>query len=556
MIEQNKPRLVQTGAGFSIYTVEYKNRLLYSKYNPARAIEALVEKNQILPGTLVLVNSPCLFHGILPLIKKCGHESEILCVEDDIELFNLAQNSLEELKSQNPQEDFTIVQLLSTKNLSQLDEKIRKIVNTGSIRRVISLDFSAGKVFNPQMYNLILNASQEIISTFWKNRITLTKMGRLFSKNILTNLKNLDNEICLSQIKGTIDKPILVCGAGESLDFTLAKDGSDFSKDLYNGKYHIMVVDAALTTVLDRGLHVDSCIGLESQFAIQKAYIGHGNESPLFFADLCSRPSVQRLFKGKTVWFMSEFAQLGFLDRLKNENIISDFIPPLGSVGLAAVYLALLLRQDISIPIFVSGLDFSYSIGKTHANFTPAHKARLFSTNRFVGVDNLDSTFAPSASFVIGKNGSPMATTPNMAGYRQNFVNTFSQQSNLFDIGITGLDLGIKKVPKDLCSKIFELTGIHQELNLKKIPAPSRTSAKDFLQQEKLALEKLRDILSNGEKSKHFKKDMELGKQIEDLVSGREYLYLHFPDGHSFSLDSGFLKRIRAEIDFFLKFLD
>ena len=56
------------------YTVQYKNRFLYSKYNPEKNIISAIEKSEILGGTLVLIFSPCLFYGIETLIEKCGAE--------------------------------------------------------------------------------------------------------------------------------------------------------------------------------------------------------------------------------------------------------------------------------------------------------------------------------------------------------------------------------------------------------------------------------------------------------------------------------------------------
>ena len=47
--------------------------------------------------------------------------------------------------------------------------------------------------------------------------------------------------------------------------------------------------------------------------------------------------------------------------------------------------------------------------------------------------------------------------------------------------------------------------------------------------------------------------EKERSAEIEKLLLSREYLYLHFPDGLKASLDLSFLKRVRAEIDFFIK---
>ncbi len=551
MIEENKPRLVETGSGFSVFTVEYRGRFLYSKYNPSRSIEAVIEKTEIQPSTLIILNSPCLFYGLEKLLEKLPADCCILAIEDDDNLLDLAKKSLETLANQNGDIDFSAIRILSTKRLLEIDSSIRKTVDTGKIRRVISFDLSAGKIFNPEIYNLILSAAQEIIGTFWKNRITLVKMGRLFSKNLFTNLKSLDSENLLSQFRQTINKPILVCGAGESLDITTKKDSTPFSKALYAGNFYVIAVDASLTTLLDRGIRVDAAVGLESQFAIQKAYIGMGNSRPLFFADLCSRPQVQRLHDGRTVWFMSEYTSANFISKLKELNIIQDFIPPLGSVGLAAVYIALILRNNKSLPIFLTGLDFSYSPGKTHASFTPAHKDRLFSLGRTKSLDNMDAAFSPAASFVMDKKGGTTVSSTIMLSYRQYFENSFSKFENLFDIGETGLPLGLNHLTSE---QAFNQCRLSVPGSIPK-NAPQKKEAGTFLANEKKCLMELRDLLSNGENSEFYTPGTDLTARIQNLLQDREYLYLHFPDGYALSMNPIFLKRVRAEIDFFLKII-
>lgn len=550
MTQDNKPRLVPTGSGFSIlYTVEYNNRFLYSKYSPSRAILSLIEKTQILPGTLVIINSPCLFYGLAELLKKSPENCIFLAIENDENLFELAQDSLKKITEENPETNFSSVHLFSTKNLLALDDFLRTNINTGTLRRTLPIDFSAGKVFSPQIYDTVSAAAQEIIATFWKNRITLVKMGRLFSKNIFKNLKSLDKGILLNQMKNKIEKPILVCGAGESLDCTTADDGTEFSKALRRGDFFVLAVDASFTTLLDRGISVDGVIGLESQFAIQKAYIGHDNRRPLFFADLCSRPQVQRIFMNDTIWFSSEFAELKYLNKIK--KIVPDFIPPLGSVGLAALYVALEIRKKDATPIYVTGLDFSYSVGKTHANYTPAHKAKLFSTNKTCSVENIDAAFSSSTAIVPDKTQKPVATSAIMMSYRNNFENSFSRFKNIYDIGESGLPLGIKRLNKTeiklahISEKPIQVQDFMKEKNF----------SKEFLDEEKNSLLILRDLLSKGEKSEHYSEDSTLSSQIRNLLSDREYLYLHFPDGYQLSMEPGFLKRVRAEIDFFLKII-
>ena len=71
--------------------------------------------------------------------------------------------------------------------------------------------------------------------------------------------------------------------------------------------------------------------------------------------------------------------------------------------------------------------------------------------------------------------------------------------------------------------------------------------------EEKNALLRIKEVLSKGEKALPTPKP-NLSAEIENLLSKREYLYLHFPDGYRFEAGNlSFLKRISNEIDFFLK---
>ena len=64
---ESKPCLVKTERGFS---VAYRNHFLYSKYNPARNILSIIEKTEVLPGSIILCFSPVLNYGLKELSEK------------------------------------------------------------------------------------------------------------------------------------------------------------------------------------------------------------------------------------------------------------------------------------------------------------------------------------------------------------------------------------------------------------------------------------------------------------------------------------------------------
>ena len=67
-----------------------------------------------------------------------------------------------------------------------------------------------------------------------------------------------------------------------------------------------------------------------------------------------------------------------------------------------------------------------------------------------------------------------------------------------------------------------------------------------FYETELNALKKIKAMLTGKDKTED--------KLLEKLLIEREYLYLHFPDAHlGLKMERSFLKRIRAELDFFIK---
>ena len=535
-----KPRLVPAGQGFSsLNTVEYKNRFLYSKYNPTQAIQKTLDSLTILPGTIVIACSPALWYGLETLEEKCGDTSMIIAFEADEVLCEFAKENLPKEKN---------IPLFSKKTLLKMDSLIREKTLTGNYRRVIRIDMSAGVQFEGELYSRVEASSEDIMASFWKSRVTITLLGRLFAKNIFKNLTLIKKSLTLSDVRKTVEKPILVCGAGESLDETL-KDIKGMEKDFF-----ILAVDASLSCLRENHICPHAAVGVESQLAIQKAYIGFkGNEFPVFL-DICSRTQVARMFSDRVIWFCSEYAHGEFLKKIEENFFEGAVLPPLGSVGLSAVCIALALRKDDSIPIFVSGLDFSFSAGRTHAKSAPAELARLSSCTKIIPHENY-SALLPPCFTVQTKDGSKMFTTPSMALYAKMFCEQFSGMQNVYDSGLCGLSLGIEQ-KKPQAGQFKNQSEKKSAFEIKLEEKNSSKNPRDFYRKEKEALLEIKDLLTNGENSSHREKTISLTQQLENLLKEREYLYLHFPDGYKLSMESPFLKRVRAELDPFLRIME
>ena len=532
------------------FTLKYKNRFLYSKYNPQKNILQAVQSLELLPGTLVLVFSPALFYGFEELEQKCkASSSAVLCVEADKGLHDYEKKVIKE-------KALAAVLLPFEENTAQgLDDFFSK--SKQKFRRVARLDFSAGVSFYEDFYRAFYECAQNIVAAFWKNRLTLVRLGRLFCKNLFKNLLPAARSIPFDALEKTVEKPILVCGAGESLDqLTALPCGNSFIND----KFFVLAVDAALPALGGAGIKIDAAASTESQWAIEKAYIGlkdavtKNKERPIFFFDLSSRAQIARRFSKSASFYFSEFDKNKFLSRLQKEGLLPASAPPLGSIGLTAVYLALRLRKSADVPVCVLGLDFSFSAGQTHARGTAQSKALLAQSNRLRPAQNCAAAFAPGTEKILGKDGRACWTSKNLFGYAALFKQYFNGAPALYDLGESGIDLGLEK--KRL-SDFFTERAASNDSGLAKAAGFSAAErvqkVRQFLRKELEDLRALADLLSNGEAAKSRDKSIALDRQIMAALDGREYLYLHFPDGTEAKPERSFLTRVRAQIDFFAK---
>lgn len=534
------PSLVQTRQGVCVL---YKGRYLYSKWEPSKAILNIISNIQIPEHSVVLIFSPALWLGLPELIKKLPTTSVIAAFEFDFNLYNF---SCEHFPKEFENLLKTRILFFNKKDYSEFINFIQKT----QLKKIVKIDFSSGVFFNKKDYDFIFNLTQNIVDQYWKNRLTLIKFARLYSKNIFKNLSLVPFSIPFENLEHTIEKPILVLAAGESLDYTIP----ELKKIQEN--FFIICVDVATTSLMENEIIPDAIVALEAQQIIEKAYIGKPCNSKTFlFLDLASRNHIAQIVNGPISFFVSEYAKMDFFDKLKQMQILKTVIKPLGSVGLVAIELALRLRKNENVPIYFSGFDFSFSCGITHARGTPARKKMLLENSRLKSVLNIPAAFADGTFSLQGKNAKQVVSSKTLFNYALLFTDTFKDKKNIFDIGITGIDLQIPKIPFDKILKTCKTTKPKIKLPF----FPQQFLAKNklqciifFLKKEQNALMQLKDIFINGNNSK-FRNEQSLDEQISELLKTREYLYIHFPDNPYNTNLQSFYNRIRIELDFFLK---
>ncbi len=576
-----KPCLVEAGRGFS---VSYQNRFLYSKYAPDRAIKGAVESLTLLPGTLILALSPALWLGLAELLQKLPEDCFVLGIESDENLHEFAEEQLEKLKADSSNTDFSKVALLPFSendyivNILSGERSVEalSLPHISTFRRAVPIEMSAGTQFCKEKYFQIASLAQNTIASFWKNRITLTKLGRLYSRNLFKNIANIPYSQDFKELSHKINRPIFVFGAGESIEETIENIPHEELK-----KCFVIAVDAASPALKAHGITPDAVVAQEGQLAIEKAYIGGTAKKSLLIADITSRKQVTRHTAQKITYFATKYTDSLFFKNLTQKGFFPPTIPPLGSVGLTASYIALLLRENINVPVFVTGLDFSFSLGRTHTKNAPAHIARLSSANRLTPTENYAASFRTGAKKLIGKNGIEIFTDTALESYAKSFTDVFYGTPNLYDAGNQGIPLGLQEITSEKIKAYLKtIQAAPQEAESpeeKDLPkqethtqaadspsenAPSQTDnsaqeeitsqVKNYLETEEKSLNRIKELLMFGKDVASC--SMSLEQELNALISPREYLFLHFPDGYKCKTsDLSFLKRVRGQIDFFLK---
>jgi len=531
--ENIEPCLVETSQGFS---VKYKEKFLYSKYNPAKAICQKISELQILPGTLFLGFSPVLSYGVKEFCEKLPENCLLLLCEADKTLWNFENKEVPEEENEKiirltPGELFNLPVIIQKNTYTFECGKTVEVA--GNFRRVIRLDFSAGVQFHNDFYNTLERACVASVKQFWTNRFTLAKFGRKYSRNMFSNLKMLPDTKPLSFYIKKINRPLYVFGAGEGAEkgIEVLKQGQYGKKE----KPFVLCADTAFSMLKGQGIIPDGIVIDEAQSIIAQSFIGVKKtameEGVQVFQSLCSLPHVagKSFPADKITFYATEYASNQFFDSLKTNDFFPPVVPAFGSVGITAYILACLFRENENIPVYSYGLDFAYSTGKTHGRGTPAHKRQLRNTDRVKSIENFASCFGENVIKVSERNDLPW-TTPILASYAQTYRQVQEQSSQI----VAGILNTGKNEDNYSKNESFE-----KEINL-------------YLISEKASLEELRDLLSG----KISVEETERTNRVKKLLENRQYLFLHFPDGYKLSMELNFLKRVRSEIDGFLKIME
>jgi hypothetical protein len=528
-----RPSTVETPRGLSVL---YRGRFLYSRYDPQKSPVEAARAAAIPDETLVICPSPVLGYGLSELLGSIPARSFVLALEADENLMALSAERIPRDILINPK-----LKLIRTASVARVIETVDAL-GQGPFRRVVRLDLSGGAALNLDFYREVQAGIEEYISRWWRNHVTLMRLGRNYARNFFSNCHSLPASFALPA--HTITRPIVVAGAGPSLDGSLRLIAEN------RERIFLLAVDTALPALRDSGIVPDAAVLVESQFWITRAFIGfRGSRLPVY-ADLTANPEAALATGGPLHFFHTAYANARFLTRFAGYGLSPQSVTPLGSVGLSALELALAVSAP-EVPILFTGLDFSWGTGFTHSRGAPASLDAFARGDRLSPAERSAISDSPAIATVIGKDGAPARTDPALSGYAALCAARFGSEGRLFDFGSSGIPTGCALVSTDETRSM--IAGFAPS------PLPDRTRASvdesrltAFLAEEKGRLRAIRAILTGQDAREDGEAD-----RLREYVEESDYLYLHFPDGYrGYSASDAFLRRIRIELEYFLKTIE
>ena len=555
-MNQDEPLLAPAGGGFTIF---YHGRHLYSPRAPRegarRAVGQLLRSGEARPGTLLFIPSVGLGYGLPELLRELPAGCHVLCVETDQRLMALASSPAgPQALPRDPR--LTVVRVSAAEGAVH----VLRTLGPWRFRRVVPLALCGGYELDRPAYDGMRQALQEELHLFWQNRLTLTRLGRLWARNLLENLAVLPDTaaIGIPAVCGEVagaggapgggplsGEPLLVAGAGPSLEGSLERIRP------LRRRLRLACVDTALPALREAGLKPDLVVVVEAQAVNARDFLGWGEAAagcsallpgtPLL-CDLSSHPSLVRRFLPDVRFFTSLFAPLALFGRLEGAGLLPCPIPPLGSVGVAAVHLALGLTSG---PVLLAGLDFSYPGGRTHARGAPAVLAAQAGCGRLLpaGQEAWAGLHGRPLRERPGKDGGPVLTDPILEGYAAQLARRIAAERRIHDLGGEGLPLGAAAAgsPAEL-ERLCPRT-LPERPAWPRRPAAGREAVGRFLTEERARVEALEAGLGRRLRGEAGDGDEELRARVGEL----DWLYAHFPEADPHPpLEPAFLARLAA----------
>jgi hypothetical protein len=431
-------------------------------------------RQEIRPETVIICPSPLLGYGLDALLNRLPASTHVVGIEVTPQLAQLTEEHLPEGIRNHPR--FSLCLSGTERELAALLYHI----GPGTFRRAQLLSLSGGFALASTSYRELANAADETIRLYWQNRATTMFMGRLWIENLFANLPiSADAPPLFPADPAAEDhRPAIVLGAGPSLPVALralrllragdpvrgaspeTRPGGAFhggghagAADVGSGhagaaasaevRPFVIAVDTAFAACRAAGIEPDLVVAVEAQAVNVIDFVGASESTAACALDMAAYRGTARHFpSGRRRFFLSRFAETRLLDRLAAQGLLPAELPPLGSVGVAAVHIATRLTGG---PITLCGLDFAVLPDATHGPGTaPAirHEAEAWRLSPYQPPRQRLSPLHPPERSRCTVPAARVFTTELLRSYHAQLTNLLAETNNdVVNANTFGIDI-------------------------------------------------------------------------------------------------------------------
>lgn len=367
---------------------------LHSSYNPEREAQGAVGAAEIWEKSATVFYGFGLGYHVLEWVKKASTQKLIL-IEPDIKHFYAALTLLD-WTTVFAYENLIIAvgcPVDSVLPLIEAGDKVN-IGNTG-VSDAFYFDIPAFQVHCKEYFDAVKTIIKRNQRKNEINAATLKKFGKLWCRNSVKNILQLENCGAISSIKNMADEkmPFLILGAGPSLEKVLP-----YMKEIKK-RTVIVCVETALWALLRIGVQPDFLILTDPQYWAYKHIAGLSAQQSILISEISTYPAVFRFDCKKNLLCASQFPVGQWI-----ENELKLDLGDLGTGGSVASSAWNFAYYCGAKKIYVAGLDFSFPGKQTHIKGSSAEQTYHTVSNRFATPDKFTSGAMFSANAVSGKD--------------------------------------------------------------------------------------------------------------------------------------------------------
>ncbi|MDF1569713.1 MAG: 6-hydroxymethylpterin diphosphokinase MptE-like protein [Spirochaetaceae bacterium] len=506
---KNDAALEDTGRGL---TVCWQGRYLYSRRDPSARPDRIAEAAPLEHRCLYFVPSPLLGHGMEKLAERLPDDSQILALEVNQDLMAACSAAIDPHLTSNP-----LITWVRLSDNASIHEVLYRL-GPWKFRRIRRVELSGGAVVDRLLYDNLEEFISRDLAAYWKNRHALGRLGRQWIRHAYANLAAWETKDQPDNTEADIptSKVTIVAGAGPSLEesFSFIREN--------RSDIRLLAADTALPALLDAGIVPDAVVALETQAWNFLDFHGSASSGIPVYADLTSYPAILEYTGGSVKPFSSDFAELDWLRRLDDTGLRCFRIPPLGSVGLAAVEIAL---ETGTGPVILTGLDFAYQPGKTHARGSSVHKWQM------ANIARLDPMPGYAASMLRPRLRAPSAAGGNvrtdiiLKGYASLLTDRFASTGRLYLLSPGGLNLDIPVLDKRHAAELLKRSESVNASPCRQAPEkPPAFLCRRFLDEEVAGLTK---IIREWD---DYARGSATAKRVAEALVGMDQIFCDFPD--------------------------